>query len=131
MTLTPTRARVRGVVGESAARPDGVPKVKGEFLFGSDLWRDGMLFGHTLRSPHARALIRGIDARVPGVRAVLMQGGFCTPGRVIATYALLRENPEPTELEVREALSGNICRCTGYGKILEAVQRAAREMYRG
>jgi carbon-monoxide dehydrogenase small subunit len=54
-----------------------------------------------------------------------VQCGFCTPGLVVATYALLRDNPEPTDQEVREALSGNICRCTGYGKILEAVQRAA------
>lgn len=64
------------------------------------------------------------------VQAGAVQCGFCTPGLVVATYALLRENPEPTEAEVREALSGNLCRCTGYGKILEAVQRAAREMYR-
>ena len=58
-----------------------------------------------------------------------VQCGFCTPGLVVSTYALLNENPEPTEQEVREALSGNICRCTGYGKILEAVQRASAGMY--
>ncbi len=64
------------------------------------------------------------------VDAGAVQCGFCTPGLVMATYALLRANPEPSELEVREALSGNLCRCTGYGKILEAVQHAARRMYR-
>jgi carbon-monoxide dehydrogenase small subunit len=58
-----------------------------------------------------------------------VQCGFCTPGLIVATYALLRDNPEPSDQEVREALSGNICRCTGYGKILEAVQRAASAMY--
>jgi carbon-monoxide dehydrogenase small subunit len=58
-----------------------------------------------------------------------VQCGFCTPGLVVSTYALLRENPEPSDQEVREALSGNICRCTGYGKILEAVQRASAGMY--
>jgi len=58
-----------------------------------------------------------------------VQCGFCTPGLVVSTYALLKENPEPTEQEVREALSGNICRCTGYGKILEAVQRASAGRY--
>ncbi len=58
-----------------------------------------------------------------------VQCGFCTPGLVVSTYALLKENPEPSEQEVREALSGNICRCTGYGKILEAVQRASAGMY--
>jgi len=64
------------------------------------------------------------------VEAGAVQCGFCTPGLIVSTYALLRANPEPSELEVREALSGNLCRCTGYGKILEAVQRASREMYR-
>jgi carbon-monoxide dehydrogenase small subunit len=59
------------------------------------------------------------------VDAGAVQCGFCTPGLVVATYALLKRNPEPSEMEVREALSGNICRCTGYGKILEAVDRAS------
>ena len=58
-----------------------------------------------------------------------VQCGFCTPGLVVATYALLRENPEPSLAEIREALSGNLCRCTGYGKIVEAVQRAAKAAY--
>ena len=65
------------------------------------------------------------------VEAGAVQCGFCTPGLVVATYALLRRNPEPSDHEVREALSGNICRCTGYGKILEAVDRASAAMYRG
>ncbi len=64
------------------------------------------------------------------IDAGAVQCGFCTPGLVVATYALLKRNPEPSEQEVREALSGNICRCTGYGKILEAVQRASGAMYR-
>ena len=59
------------------------------------------------------------------VDAGAVQCGFCTPGFVISTVALLRENPEPSDAEIKEALAGNICRCTGYGKILEAVQRAA------
>lgn len=50
-----------------------------------------------------------------------VQCGFCTPGMVLATKALLAENPHPSEAEVRRALSGNLCRCTGYGKIIEAV----------
>ena len=64
------------------------------------------------------------------VDAGAVQCGFCTPGLIVATYALLKRNPEPSDTEVREALSGNICRCTGYGKILEAVQDAAVAMYR-
>jgi carbon-monoxide dehydrogenase small subunit len=64
------------------------------------------------------------------VQAGAVQCGFCTPGLIVATEALLQANPEPTEAEVREALAGNICRCTGYGRILDAVQRAARTTYR-
>ena len=59
-----------------------------------------------------------------------VQCGFCTPGLIVAANALLEHNPEPSDAEIREALSGNICRCTGYGKILEAVQRASAAMYR-
>jgi carbon-monoxide dehydrogenase small subunit len=51
-----------------------------------------------------------------------VQCGFCTPGLVVAVHDLLARNPEPTELEAREALSGNVCRCTGYGRILAAVE---------
>jgi len=71
-----------------------------------------------------------VDAPHPVQRAFVdagaVQCGFCTPGFIVATAALLRANPEPTDPEIREALAGNICRCTGYGKILEAVHRAAR-----
>ena len=55
-----------------------------------------------------------------------LQCGFCTPGFLLAAEALLRERPEPTEREVREALAGNLCRCTGYEGIVEAVRAAAR-----
>jgi len=54
-----------------------------------------------------------------------VQCGFCTPGLVVAAADLLRRIPEPTDDEIREALSGNLCRCTGYQKILDAVQLAA------
>jgi 4-hydroxybenzoyl-CoA reductase subunit gamma len=53
------------------------------------------------------------------------QCGFCTPGMVMAAEALLRREPNPTEAQIRTALSGNICRCTGYVKIIESVQTAA------
>lgn len=55
-----------------------------------------------------------------------LQCGFCTPGFLTSTEALLRENPDPTEEQIREYLSGNVCRCTGYQGIVAAVQRAAR-----
>ncbi len=54
-----------------------------------------------------------------------VQCGFCTPGLVVATADLLERTPEPTEDEMREALSGNLCRCTGYAKIFDAVKLAA------
>jgi len=57
-----------------------------------------------------------------------IQCGFCTPGMVMNSLALLRENPQPTETEVRQALSGNLCRCTGYAKIVEAVLDAGKTM---
>jgi carbon-monoxide dehydrogenase small subunit len=55
-----------------------------------------------------------------------VQCGFCTPGLVVAAAELLRRMPDPTDDEIREALSGNLCRCTGYAKILDAVHLAAR-----
>ncbi len=56
-----------------------------------------------------------------------VQCGFCTPGMVLSAKALLTENPHPTEDEIRIALSGNLCRCTGYTRIVDAVMTAARE----
>ncbi len=55
-----------------------------------------------------------------------LQCGFCTPGFVLATVSLLRENPSPSETEIRHALEGNLCRCTGYHNIVRAVEAAAR-----
>jgi aerobic carbon-monoxide dehydrogenase small subunit len=55
-----------------------------------------------------------------------VQCGFCTPGLIVATDDLLRRNPDPSDAEIREALAGNLCRCTGYEKILDAVRAAAR-----
>ena len=60
-----------------------------------------------------------------------IQCGYCTPGMVISTVDLLSRNPDPTEGEIREALSGNLCRCTGYAKQVRAVQRAAELMKDG
>ena len=57
-----------------------------------------------------------------------IQCGYCTPGIIMSAYALLREQPDPTAEEVRQAIAGNICRCTGYTKIIDAVQRAATEV---
>ena len=60
-----------------------------------------------------------------------LQCGFCTPGMVMSAAALLKENPSPTEAEIREYLDGNICRCTGYHNIVKAIQAAAAELRPG
>ncbi|GGE30774.1 (2Fe-2S)-binding protein [Agaricicola taiwanensis] len=57
-----------------------------------------------------------------------LQCGYCTPGMIVAAQALLRQNQTPTDDEIREAISGNICRCTGYGQIVEAIRLAAKRM---
>ena len=62
------------------------------------------------------------------VAAGAVQCGFCTPGLVVATAALLARAAVPSDDDIREALSGNLCRCTGYGRILEAVREAAAEL---
>jgi carbon-monoxide dehydrogenase small subunit len=54
-----------------------------------------------------------------------VQCGFCTPGLIMSAHDLLDRNPAPTDLEIREAISGNLCRCTGYGRIISAVQAVA------
>ena len=72
----------------------------------------------------------GKDGMTPLQQAFIdrnaFQCGFCAPGVVLTATALLRENPNPTEEEIREALSGNLCRCTGYDSIVEAIKAASR-----
>ena len=87
-TRSRAAVRPRAGIGADATRPDGVPKVRGEFAFSSDLWMDGMLWGKTLRSPHVSARIVAIDSSaalaIPGVRAVVTAADV--PGR--PTYGL-------------------------------------------
>ena len=73
--------------------------------------------------------VEGVDAakvQDAFVEAGAVQCGFCTPGLIVATHDLLRRVPNPSDAEIREALAGNICRCTGYGRIIEAVHIASR-----
>ena len=77
------------------------------------------------------SLARG-DVLHPVQQAFLERGavqcGFCTPGFIVAAADLLRRDPAPTEAAIREALAGNLCRCTGYAKIIDAVRAAAEKM---
>ncbi len=57
-----------------------------------------------------------------------IQCGFCTPGMILTTYEFLKKNPDPTEDEIKVAISGNLCRCTGYVQIIEAITAAAKDM---
>ncbi len=65
------------------------------------------------------------------VDAGAVQCGFCIPGFIVTTDALLRENPDPTEDEIKAYLNGNLCRCTGYVKIIDAVKLAAKKLKKG
>ena len=89
----------------------------------------------TLAGACAGARIETIEAMAAGGRLSHLQQafherlgaqcGYCTPGMIMAAEALLRRNPDPDEAAIRQALSGNLCRCTGYVKIIESVQAAA------
>ena len=67
------------------------------------------------------------DVQQAFVEAGAVQCGFCTPGLIMTVHDLLDQNPSPTDLEVREAISGNLCRCTGYVRIFDAVHQVAAE----
>ena len=71
------------------------------------------------------------DVQQAFVSAGAVQCGFCTPGLVMAVHDLLARHPDPGELEVREAISGNLCRCTGYGRILQAVRDTVQQRATG
>ena len=76
--------------------------------------------------------VGGVDAMTPVQDAFIEKGavqcGFCIPGMVLSTTALLNRNPKPSEGEIKSALEGHLCRCTGYNKIIEAVESAAEKV---
>ena len=65
------------------------------------------------------------DVQTAYLESGAVQCGFCTPGLIMATHDLLDRVPQPSEMQIREELSGNVCRCTGYGRIIDAVQQVA------
>ena len=146
------------VVGTRPLRPDGLDKVTGRAKFGADATAPGMLIGtHGLgiwimddisalqqltpkvlgSEAHGREVgtIEGIakngklhPLQQKFLEHAALQCGICTPGFLVASKALLEKNPNPTETEIRYWLAGNLCRCTGYDKIVRAVVSAAAEL---
>ncbi len=88
----------------------------------------GMMEGATLETPEGISATPGGKAINDGyAEAGAVQCGFCMTGMAVATEALLRENLNPTEHEIRTAISGNLCRCTGYALIIDGIERAAEK----
>ena len=127
LRLTGTHAGCEhGICGACSVLLDGLP-VRSCLLFA---WQaDG----------HKITTVEGL-AQPGGAMSVLqdsfcqthaLQCGYCTPGMLIAAQGLLNSNPKPTELQIREAIGGNLCRCTGYQQIVEAVQLAATRLEDG
>jgi carbon-monoxide dehydrogenase small subunit len=86
----------------------------------------GRAAGRAVRTVEGLAGADGLDpVQRAFVDAGAVQCGFCTPGLIVQTHDLLARVPEPDDAEIREALAGNLCRCTGYEKILDAVRLAA------
>jgi len=88
--------------------------------------------GHEVTTVEGLARLYGDEDQLSPLQEAFVehnavQCGFCTPGVLISAHALLERNPDPTEEEIREALVGNLCRCTGYLRIIEAVQTAAEK----
>lgn len=89
----------------------------------------GQAHGRSVRTVEGLSTADGMDpVQRAFVAAGAVQCGFCTPGLVMAAHDLLRRNPRPTDPEIREALAGNLCRCTGYEMILDAVREAAENL---
>ena len=128
-------------IGQRTIRPDGADKVTGRAAYAADTTMPNMIWGKVLRSPHPHAKIRSINT-IEGMATsdrlhplqqkflemAALQCGICTPGVLMAAKSLLDRNPDPTEHEVRFWLAGNLCRCTGYDKIVRAVMETAKDM---
>ncbi|MGD2146663.1 MAG: (2Fe-2S)-binding protein [Anaerolineae bacterium] len=103
-------------------------------LFDGEPVRSCLMFavqadGHEIRTVESLGTIEELHPLQEAFREVhAVQCGFCTPGILMGLLSFVQENPDPTEEEIREALSGNLCRCTGYQHIVDAIKLAAARM---
>ncbi|ATL66727.1 (2Fe-2S)-binding protein [Nocardia terpenica] len=114
----------QGECGSCTVYLDGVPVC-------SCLVAAGQAHGRSVRTVEGLAIASDTAERLDPmqqafVEAGAVQCGFCTPGLIVQAHDLIEHNPRPSDAEIREALAGNLCRCTGYEKILDAVRLAAR-----
>ncbi|KZM72130.1 (2Fe-2S)-binding protein [Nocardia terpenica] len=114
----------QGECGSCTVYLDGVPVC-------SCLVAAGQAHGRSVRTVEGLATASDTAERLDPmqqafVEAGAVQCGFCTPGLIVQAHDLIEHNPRPSDAEIREALAGNLCRCTGYEKILDAVRLAAR-----
>jgi aerobic-type carbon monoxide dehydrogenase small subunit (CoxS/CutS family) len=112
----------QGVCGACTVQLDGAP-VRSCLLLAVQA------DGRSIRSVEGLAPEDGLHPiQAAFQEAHALQCGFCTPGFLMTVDAFLREHPDPTEAEIRETVAGNLCRCTGYKTIIEAVERAAKRL---
>jgi carbon-monoxide dehydrogenase small subunit len=112
-----------GECGACTVLLDGVPIVSCLFLA---VWADGRSILTIEGLAHPDGTLHPLQEAF--LEAGAVQCGYCTPGMILTAKALLDRNPHPSRAETREALAGNLCRCTGYKKIVDAVELAARKL---
>ncbi|MBT2208363.1 MULTISPECIES: (2Fe-2S)-binding protein [Actinomadura] len=116
----------QGECGSCTVYLDGVPVCSCLVAVGQAQGRDVRTVEGLTEGPPGDAGEARLDpVQQAFVDAGAVQCGFCTPGLIVASHDLVERNPEPSDAEIREALAGNLCRCTGYEKILDAVRLAA------
>ena len=137
MATPKTDAKISGM-GHSMKRKEDPRFIRGQGRYVDDITLPGMLYMDIVRSPYAHAKITTVEGLEQGGKLHPVQEGFtekhglqcgfCTPGMMLSSVALLERNKNPSEQEIREAIAGNLCRCTGYVNIIKAVQYAAEKM---
>lgn len=127
-TTSVKRGCEEGECGTCTVLVDGLP-VKSCVMLAAEVEGRHVTTSEGLMGPNGH----GVEGKLHPIQQAFIdegaiQCGFCTPGMILSTYALLNRCPDPTDEEIKEALSGNLCRCTGYVSIFRAVKKAAQAM---